>query len=57
MTRFGEISPLRHNFKKFLTFLSKYLVFWQNCEPTLANISHLLGNFLCSKWPNIEIIR
>ena len=54
VTRLDEISPLRQNFKVFGHFLSNYLVSWQNCHHTLANISYYWANFHCAIWPNIE---
>ena len=46
LTRFGEISPLRHNFKRLWQILSFYYIFGK-----ILNI--LCANFLCYKWSNI----
>ena len=57
VTRFGETSPLRHNFKRFLPFLPELFSILQYCEPTLENIYYLWANSHSSKWRNIEMIR
>ena len=44
VTRFGGISPLRHNFKKFGLFLSNYLVFGKIVN-LLWQILHIYGQF------------
>ena len=57
VTRFGEIPPLRQNFKNLRQFLRFSLgSVGQNFEPTFANLFNYLANFHCSKWPNIEQI-
>ena len=37
VTRFGEISPLGHNFKNILQLYYGLISIWQTFEPTLEN--------------------
>ena len=39
VTRFGEISLIRQNYKSLWQFFEMGLSIWQNCEPTIANLA------------------
>ena len=38
MTRFGEISPLWHNFKNLGHIFEGLISLWQNVDPTVAKM-------------------
>ena len=39
VTRFGEITPLWHNYKRFGQFFEALFSIWHNFDPTLAKIA------------------
>ena len=51
VTRFGKILPLWQKFTSLWQIFNGLFLFWQNTEPTLANLWRYLANFHCCKWP------
>ena len=49
VTKFGEISPLRQNFKRLWEKLKGLFSIWLNSEHTLANSLCYWANFQCCK--------
>ena len=56
VTRYSDISPLRHDFKNCLAFPWVAIYYLAKLWTYFAKYFILLGNFHCSKWPNIEMI-
>ena len=54
VTRFGEVSPLWHDFRKLWSFWKGSFGIWQNFELTLVNFICCWAKFHCCKWPKIE---
>ena len=53
VTRFGEISPILQNFKRFWQIFYYLFLIWQN---VVLNLLHNWGHFNCCKWTNILTI-
>ena len=52
VTRFGENSPLWHNFKSIGQNSQGLFSIWQNFDRTLAKMFYYLANFHYCRWPN-----
>ena len=52
VTRFGEISPLWHNFKNLWDIFEGLFCAWENVDPGVAKMFYSWASFNCCGWSN-----